>query len=371
MQKCELNNIEEGPTFLISLKAHLAANECSAVTNANYAAPIAPAAQAGQLAKELYIIAFKKHEREIEKSFGLIISSLHKMPTMRDNILKHQSVIDGGANGNLVYIRLLAEFAAGPSEEALAERVENEILLIRVAKGEDARVAIDALERLYSRLSGTFSPSNFKKIQRLIQLLPNETLFIDTLKATGINYSQICSEINKKQHAARSREEATAIANTVQLESILKNKDEKKNEDEGVVNFAELNKANYSRKSDRREQSGDEGNGYDSASGQRFKRQSRHLELHKKSLNRNVEHYSTNSERNSTGFPAASLHQQSSNNRSGNNNFPNNNYYGSSGNNSNNSNFRSDNRRPRDLSSTQCYSCRQFGHISTYCPKNK
>ena len=193
-------------------------------------------------------------------------------------------------------------------------------------------------------------------------------MFIDILKANNKNYIQICSEINAKQHSNRTREEAKAIASTVHLDSILKNRDEIKNAEEGV-NFAESN-SNYSKKSERRENSGDEGSGYNSSGSGGFKRQSRHFELNKKSLNRNAEHYySTNSEQNRNASPAASFHQQSSSSSSNrsNNNFPNNNYYGSN----NNSNFRSDNRKSRDMSSTQCFACREFGHISTFCPKKK
>jgi hypothetical protein len=355
---------------MIELKAYLAANGCSSVTFPNYAPPVQPAGNASQMVKDMYIIDYKKNEKVIEKSFGLIISTLWKMPTLRDNILTHPTVIAGGANGHIVFTRLLAEIAAGPSADSLAQRVENEIRVVRVKKGEDARIAIENLDRLYSRLSGDYAHSNFKKIQRLIELIPLETTFIEILKSNDKNYMQICSEVNSKQHSARTREEATAIANTVQLESILKNKDENKNAEEGV-NFAQ---SNYSRKSDRRGGSGDEGgedSGYESASGHQFKKQSRHFELNKKGFNRNVEHYSTGKNMERNGFPATSSHQQSSGKISG-NNFPNNNYYGSSGSNSNNnSNFRSDNRRPRDMSSTQCYSCREFGHISTFCPKNK
>ena len=353
---------------MIELKAYLAANGCSSVTFPNYAPPVQPAANAPQMVKDVYIINYKKDEKVIEKSFGLIISTLWKMPTLRDNILTHPTVIAGGANGHIVFTRLLAEIAAGPSADSLAQRVENEIRVVRVKKGEDARIAIENLDRLYARLSGDYSHSNFKKIERLIELIPSETMFIDILKANNKNYIQICSEINSKQHSNRTREEAKAIASTVHLDSILKNRDEIKNAEEGI-NFAELN-SNYSKKSERRENSGDDegsASGYDSASGHKYKKQSRHFELHKKSLNRNAEHYSTNQ----NASPVSSFHQQSSSsssNRGGNNNnFPNNNYYGSN----NNSNFRSDNRKPRDMSSTQCFACREFGHISTFCPKKK
>ena len=95
-----LNTIEEAPTFLINLKALLATQECSAVTNPNYAEPIAPAGNASQLAKDVYFNNLKKYDKVIEKSFGIIISCLANMPTIRDNILAHATVIAAGANGN-------------------------------------------------------------------------------------------------------------------------------------------------------------------------------------------------------------------------------------------------------------------------------
>ena len=256
------------------------------------------------------------------------------------------------------------EIAAGPSAEALAERIENEIKLVKVIKGEDARTALDALDRLYARLSTTYAHSNYKKIQRLIELIPCEMQFVDTLKAIGKNYAQICVELNSKQHSARTRDEATAISNNIQLESILKKTEESNNES---AHFVQFSKSNYSRKADRRNDSGDEG-GSDSGndSGHNFKRQSHHLGLNKKSSNRNVEHYSTgrNSERTQNGFPSTFSHQQQSS--SGRNNkFPKNDYYGSGSSNSN-QNSRTDYRR--DFSKVTCFNCRKLGHISTYCP---
>ena len=180
------------------MQSYLACNECSDVMLANFAPPVAPAANAAQDRKDLYQILLREYVKKENVSYGIITTSLLRMPKLFTAVVNHADVLHDGTparphpKGSAAWRRVNAEVCGDPGDVSL-QLLTDAALCSCKQNSKPAKDYITSLDALFALTAYTDAMKSTLLLKNAD--LKHRESITKWLCADRFNYDVICSNL--------------------------------------------------------------------------------------------------------------------------------------------------------------------------------